>query len=70
VAFVKRGDEYVVVMNEEDLPSLRLNQGYRRLLTQDGAEKDVKDLREGAVSIGVAVDAQYRAEKKHDSSHL
>lgn len=43
VAFVKRGDEYVVVMNEEDLPSLRLNQGYRRLITQEGAEKDVKD---------------------------
>jgi RNA polymerase sigma-54 factor len=43
VAFVRRGDEYVVVMNEEDLPTLRLNQGYRRLLTKDGAEKDVKD---------------------------
>ncbi|HZZ39472.1 MAG TPA: RNA polymerase sigma-54 factor [Acidobacteriaceae bacterium] len=43
VAFVKRGDDWVVVMNEEDLPTLRLNQGYRRLLTQDGAEKDVKD---------------------------
>ncbi len=43
VAFVKRGDEYVVVMNEEDLPTLRLNQGYRRMLTQEGAEKDVKD---------------------------
>ncbi|HEX3660821.1 MAG TPA: RNA polymerase sigma-54 factor [Acidobacteriaceae bacterium] len=43
VAFVKRSDEWVVVMNEEDLPTLRLNQGYRRLLTQDGAEKDVKD---------------------------
>ncbi|HKR26004.1 MAG TPA: RNA polymerase sigma-54 factor [Acidobacteriaceae bacterium] len=43
VAFVKRGEEWVVVMNEEDLPTLRLNQGYRRLLTQDGAEKDVKD---------------------------
>jgi RNA polymerase sigma-54 factor len=43
VAFVKRGDEYVVVMNEEDLPSLRLNQGYRRMLTQQGAEKEVKD---------------------------
>jgi DNA-directed RNA polymerase specialized sigma54-like protein len=43
VAFVKRGDEYVVVMNEEDLPNLRLNQGYRRMLTQDGAEKEVKD---------------------------
>ena len=43
VAFVKRSDEWVVAMNEEDLPTLRLNQGYRRLLTQDGAEKDVKD---------------------------
>ncbi|MFP5227210.1 MAG: RNA polymerase sigma-54 factor [Acidobacteriota bacterium] len=43
VAFVKRGDEWVVAMNEEDLPTLRLNQGYRRLLTQDGAAKDVKD---------------------------
>lgn len=43
VAFVKRGEEWVVAMNEEDLPTLRLNQGYRRLLTQGGAEKDVKD---------------------------
>jgi RNA polymerase sigma-54 factor len=43
VAFVKRGDEYVVVMNDEDLPNLRLNQGYRRMLTQEGAEKEVKD---------------------------
>jgi RNA polymerase sigma-54 factor len=43
VAFAKRGDEWVVVMNEDDLPTLRLNQGYRRLLTRDGAEKDVKD---------------------------
>src|SRR6202012_2277876 len=43
VAFVKRDDEYVVVMNEEDLPTLRLNQGYRKLLNKDGAEKEVKD---------------------------
>ena len=43
VAFVKRGDEYVVVMNEDDLPTLRLNQGYRRMMTQPGAEKEVKD---------------------------
>ncbi|HYK35115.1 RNA polymerase sigma-54 factor [Alloacidobacterium sp.] len=43
VVFVKRGDDYVVVMNEEDLPSLRLNQGYRRMITQDGTEKEVKD---------------------------
>jgi RNA polymerase sigma-54 factor len=43
VAFVKRDDEYVVVMNDEDLPALRLNQGYRRMLTQQGTEKEVKD---------------------------
>lgn len=43
VAFVKRGDEWAVAMNEDDLPTLRLNQGYRRMLTQEGAEKDVKD---------------------------
>jgi len=43
VAFVKRGEEWVVAMNEEDLPTLRLNQGYRRLLTQNDAGKDVKD---------------------------
>jgi len=43
VAFVKRDSEYVVVMNEDDLPTLRLNQGYRRMLKQDGTEKDVKE---------------------------
>ena len=43
VAFIRRGEDWVVAMNEEDLPTLRLNQGYRRLLTQDGAGKDVKD---------------------------
>jgi RNA polymerase sigma-54 factor len=43
VAFVKRGGEFVVVMNEEDLPTLRLNHGYRKLLSQEGTERDVKD---------------------------
>jgi RNA polymerase sigma-54 factor len=43
VAFVKRGDEIVIVMNEEDMPTLRLNHGYKKLLTQAGTEKDVKE---------------------------
>jgi RNA polymerase sigma-54 factor len=43
VAFVKRGGEFVVVMNEEDLPTLRLNHGYRKLLSQQGTERDVKE---------------------------
>ena len=43
VAFVKRGEEYAVVMNEDDLPVLRLNQGYRRMLREKGTEKDVRE---------------------------
>jgi len=43
VAFVKRGDEYVVVMNEDDLPSLRLSQSYRRMLRQKSTERDVRE---------------------------
>jgi RNA polymerase sigma-54 factor len=43
VVFVKRGDEFVVVMNEEDLPTLRLNQGYRKLLVRTDTEREVKE---------------------------
>ncbi|HYN14578.1 MAG TPA: RNA polymerase factor sigma-54 [Terriglobales bacterium] len=42
VAFVKQGDEWVVVMNDDDVPQLRLNPAYRRLLSRDAAEKDVR----------------------------
>jgi RNA polymerase sigma-54 factor len=43
VAFVKQGDEYLVVMNDEEIPQLRLNPAYRRLLSRDAAEKDVRN---------------------------
>jgi RNA polymerase sigma-54 factor len=43
VAFVKRDDAYVVAMNEEDMPTLRLNQGYRRMLRGKTTEKEVRD---------------------------
>ena len=43
VAFVKRDDRYVVVMNEEDMPTLRLNQGYRKMLREKQTEKEVKE---------------------------
>ncbi len=42
VAFVKQGDEYMVVMNDDDVPQLRLNTSYKRLLNRDAAEKDVR----------------------------
>jgi RNA polymerase sigma-54 factor len=42
VAFVKQGEEYLVLMNDEEVPQLRLNPTYRRLLSRDGAEKEVR----------------------------
>jgi RNA polymerase sigma-54 factor len=43
VAFVKRDDKFVVVMNEEDMPTLRLNQGYRKMLEQKQTDRDVRE---------------------------
>jgi RNA polymerase sigma-54 factor len=43
VVFTKRGGEWVVAMNEEDLPSLRLSSRYRRMLVAEGTDKEVKD---------------------------
>jgi RNA polymerase sigma-54 factor len=43
VAFVKQGEEYLVLMNDEEVPQLRLNPSYRRLLSRDVAEKDVRN---------------------------
>jgi RNA polymerase sigma-54 factor len=43
VAFVKQGDEFIIVMNDEEVPQLRLNSSYRRLLNRDVAEKDVRN---------------------------
>jgi RNA polymerase sigma-54 factor len=43
VAIVKRDDIYISVLNDDDLPSLRLNHGYRKLLTQEGTERDVRN---------------------------
>ena len=43
VAFVKQGDDYIIVMNDEEVPQLRLNPAYRRLLSRGAAEKDVRN---------------------------
>jgi RNA polymerase sigma-54 factor len=43
VVFLKRGGEWVVSMNEEDLPSLRLSRRYRQMLVAEGTDKEVKD---------------------------
>ena len=43
VAFVKHGDEWLVVMNDEDVPQLRLNPAYKRLLTKETNDKDTRN---------------------------
>jgi RNA polymerase sigma-54 factor len=44
VYFIKDGDAYVIQMNDEDVPQLRLNAQYRRMLDKDnGATKEVRD---------------------------
>ena len=44
VAFIKHGDEWLVIMNDEDLPQLRLNPAYKKLVTRDGVnEKSTRD---------------------------
>ncbi len=55
VAFVKHGDEWLIVMNDEDMPQLRLNPAYKRLLTREGNDKDtrnyVKDRYKSAIQL-------------------
>lgn len=43
VAFVKHGDEWIVIMNDDDVPTLRLNPAYRRLLSKEGNDKDTRN---------------------------
>ncbi|MBV9182220.1 MAG: RNA polymerase sigma-54 factor, partial [Acidobacteria bacterium] len=43
VAFVKHGDEWTVIMNDDDVPTLRLNPAYRRLLSREGNDRDTRN---------------------------
>jgi len=44
VTFIKDGDDYIIQMNDEDVPQLRLNSQYKRMLDRDnGATKEVRD---------------------------
>jgi len=44
VYFIKDGEDYLIQMNDEDVPQLRLNAQYRRMLDRDnGATKEVRE---------------------------
>ena len=42
VAFVRMGDGYQIIMNEDGLPQLRLSRHYRRLLQESGTTREVR----------------------------
>ena len=52
VSFTKDGDDFIIQMNDEDVPQLRLNAQYRKMLDREnGATKEVRDyVRERYVS--------------------
>jgi RNA polymerase sigma-54 factor len=43
VAFIKHGDEWLVLMNDDDLPQLRLNPAYKKLVTRETNDKNTRD---------------------------
>src|SRR5579862_9825431 len=43
VAFIKHGDEWLVIMNDDDLPQLRLNPAYKKLVTRETNDKSTRD---------------------------
>ncbi len=44
IHFIRDGEDFIIQMNDDDLPQLRLNAQYRRMLERDnGATKDVRD---------------------------
>jgi RNA polymerase sigma-54 factor len=44
VYFTKDGDDFIIQMNDEDVPQLRLNAQYRKMLDREnGATKEVRD---------------------------
>jgi len=43
VAFIKHGDEWLCLMNDDDVPQLRLNPAYKRLLTKEANDKDTRN---------------------------
>ena len=43
VAFVRNGEGYQVVLNEDGLPQLRLSHHYRRMLGEDGTAREVRN---------------------------
>ena len=70
VAFVKRDDVYIVVMNEEDMPTLRSEPGLSQDAAAEADGEGSQGVCEGAVQIGDPAAAEYRTEEEHDCADV
>ena len=70
VQFRKVDGEWQVFMNDDDLPQLRLNPTYRRLLAARRRRPRRPQLRERALHRRHPVDEKHRAAQAHHSARL
>ena len=70
VQFRKVDGEWQVFMNDDDLPQLRLNPTYRRLLARDAADRDVRNYVKERFTAAHSTDEEHRAAEAHDSARL
>ena len=61
VAFIKQGDEYLVLLNDDDVPQLRLNPTYRRLLNGGAGGERCSQLHQREVQVRHPAHQEYRA---------
>ena len=58
----KDGDDYLIQINDEDVPQLRLNPQYRRMLDREsGAGQGSPQLRQGTLRQRDSADEEHRA---------
>ena len=58
----KDGDDYLIQINDDDIPQLRLNPQYRRMLDRDQEpQQRSSQLRQGTLRLGDPADEEYRA---------
>ncbi len=67
VYITKDGEDYLISLNDDDVPQLRLNGEYKRMIDREQEpNKDVRNYVKGALRVGAAVDQEHRAAETND----
>ena len=71
VYFIRDGEDFIIQMNEDELPQLRLNAQYRKMLDRDqGRHEGSSRLRPRALFIRHPADEKHRAAEAHHPAGL